>query len=91
MQKLSNSQRQEARRAKIRQLTTLTIQPGCLFYDITDKPIGSKAGRAPEGGAKVVDVEIMPAEWHGCNRIGWYKGKRIAFNSEFTMEHYYDK
>jgi hypothetical protein len=71
---------------------TYTIQPGCLFWDISDgTPIGSKAKRAPEDGAKVHDNEELKPQWHSCNRIGHWKDRRIAFTTEYTSEHYHDK
>ena len=68
------------------------IYPGCMFWDITDDiPIGSKALRAPDKGAVVTDTSILSPTWHGCNRIGIWRGKRIAFTTEYTGEHYNDK
>jgi len=69
-----------------------TIQPGCLMYDITgDIPIGNKALRAPETGARVNNNELLSPQWHGCNRIGHWRDRRVAFTTEYTAEHIHDK
>jgi hypothetical protein len=61
-------------------------------YDITDDiPIGNKAFRAPDEGLRVMDTEFLNPAWYGCNRIGRANGKRIAFSTEYTREHYNDK
>jgi hypothetical protein len=68
------------------------VQPGCLVYDITDgTPIGNKAFRSPEGGMRTNENEALEPMWYGCNRTGTWNGKRVAFPTEFTMEHYHDK
>jgi len=71
-------------------LRTLHIQPGCCYYDITDSPIGSFARRAPDAGLAVTDLAII-VKWHDCNRTGSINrgARRIAFNTEMTMEHYH--
>lgn len=69
----------------------LTIQPGCMYYDLDHAPIGARTGRAPEQGLTAHHIESIPV-WHGCNCVGYTKtGKKVAFHTEFTREHYHDK
>ena len=72
-------------------LLHLHIQPGCGYYDITSSPIGSFARRAPDDGLRVSDLVQLPCKWHGCNRTGSIHNgsRRIAFNTEMTMEYYH--
>ncbi len=73
-------------------LANYCIQPGCLFWDITgDTPIGSKAERAPDEGAHVAEATLLSPTWHGANRVGYWQGKRVAFTTEYTKEHYHEK
>lgn len=85
-------QKQAEARAARKAHKVLTIQPGCLFYDITDQPIGNKAARAGDGGLRADDLEPVSPTWHGCDIIGQtLDGRRIAFNTQMTREHLYDK
>ena len=86
--------RQKSRelRAKQKAHTVLNIQPGCLFYDITDQPIGSKAARAGDDGLRASNLEPISPVWHGCDISGHTQdGRRIAFHTQMTREHYNDK
>jgi len=85
-------QKQREIRAKRKAHTVLHVQPGCLFYDITVEPIGSKAARAQDGGLRIDDLEAISPQWHGCDMIGHTPdGRRIAFHTQMTREHLYDK
>lgn len=90
--KLSGKERYAALKAKKPKNTTLTIQPGCLYYDVTDgRPIGNRAYRAPARGLKVTKLEPISPPWYGMNRTGMAGHMRVALNTEMTMEHYHDK
>ena len=76
---------------KSKRNNTLTIWPGCCYYDVSnDTPIGTRTFRAPEGGLKVNDVTRFSL-WHGCNRTGYTtSGVKVSFHSEYTKEHYHN-
>ena len=86
--KVSAKERAAQRRAA--RCKSLTIQPGCLYWDITEKPIGSRAARAPDDGLTITDIERI-STWHGCDRIGYSGGRKIAFTTEYTREYYHAK